>query len=59
VEHACALAAELLPSVTVLRSATITTDVARLARELTRFRANRAVLDLQPALAGALHPRQP
>ncbi|MFJ9946552.1 multiprotein-bridging factor 1 family protein [Kitasatospora sp. NPDC091207] len=56
IEHACALAAELLPLVPGLRSATITTDVERLARELARFRANRAVLDLQPALAAALHP---
>ncbi|MFJ2781304.1 MULTISPECIES: helix-turn-helix domain-containing protein [unclassified Kitasatospora] len=55
-EHACTLAAELLPLVPALRSATIRTDVERLARELARFRANRAVLDLQPALAKALHP---
>ncbi|WP_380285988.1 multiprotein-bridging factor 1 family protein [Kitasatospora purpeofusca] len=57
VEHACALAAELLPLVPGLRSATIATDVARLDRELSRFRANPAVRDLQPALAAALHPR--
>ncbi|WP_327678741.1 helix-turn-helix domain-containing protein [Kitasatospora sp. NBC_00458] len=59
VEHACVLAAELLPFVTALRSATIATDVARLARELARFRANGKVLDLQAALAVALHPGQP
>ncbi|MCX4686990.1 helix-turn-helix domain-containing protein [Kitasatospora purpeofusca] len=57
VEHACALAAELLPLVPALRSATIVTDVARLDRELSRFRAVQAVRDLQPALAAALHPR--
>ncbi|MFE7562131.1 helix-turn-helix domain-containing protein [Kitasatospora sp. NPDC057500] len=57
VEHACELAAALLPLVPGLRSATIATDVARLDRELSRFRANRAVRDLQPALAAALHPR--
>ncbi|MER7702249.1 helix-turn-helix transcriptional regulator [Kitasatospora sp. NPDC097605] len=57
VEHACALAAQLLPLVPGLRSATIATDVARLDRELSRFRANRAVRELQPALAAALHPR--
>ncbi|MFF1793060.1 helix-turn-helix domain-containing protein [Kitasatospora sp. NPDC058263] len=56
IEYACVLAAELLPLVPGLRSATIGTDVERLARELARFRANRAVLDLQPALAAALHP---
>ncbi|MFE6867982.1 helix-turn-helix domain-containing protein [Kitasatospora sp. NPDC057692] len=57
VEHACAVAAELLPLVVGLRSATIATDVARLDRELSRFRSNAAVRDLQPALAAALHPR--
>ncbi|MFE7188074.1 helix-turn-helix domain-containing protein [Kitasatospora sp. NPDC057595] len=55
--HACAIAAELLPLVTGLRSATIATDVARLDRELSRFRADPAVRDLQPSLAAALHPR--
>ncbi|GAA1390993.1 hypothetical protein GCM10009639_20300 [Kitasatospora putterlickiae] len=56
VEHACALAADLLALVPGLRSATIATDVARLDRELSRFRANQAVRGLQPALAAALHP---
>ncbi|MFF4380263.1 helix-turn-helix domain-containing protein [Kitasatospora sp. NPDC001547] len=55
-EHACALAAELLPLIPALRSATIRSDVRRLARELHRFRANRPVQDLQPLLARALHP---
>ncbi|MFB8241450.1 helix-turn-helix domain-containing protein [Kitasatospora purpeofusca] len=57
VEHACALAAELLPLVPALRSATIVADVARLDRELSRFRAVQAARDLQPALAAALHSR--
>ncbi|MFD4905149.1 helix-turn-helix domain-containing protein [Kitasatospora purpeofusca] len=57
IERACALATDLLPLVPALRSATIATDVARLNRELSRFRANRAVSGLQPAFAAALHPR--
>ncbi|MFD5468531.1 helix-turn-helix domain-containing protein [Kitasatospora sp. NPDC127059] len=55
-EHACELAAELLPSVPALHSATIRSDVQRLARELHRFRAARPVQELQPLLARALHP---
>ncbi|MFI2612617.1 helix-turn-helix domain-containing protein [Kitasatospora sp. NPDC018619] len=55
-ERACELAAELLPLVPALRSATIRTDVCRLGRELHRFQAGRAVQDLQPLLAQALHP---
>ncbi len=55
-ERACEIASELLPFVPALRSATIQTDVRRLARELHRFRANRSVRDLQPLLATALHP---
>ncbi|MFJ9607473.1 helix-turn-helix domain-containing protein [Kitasatospora sp. NPDC101176] len=55
-EHACALAADLLPLVPALRSATIRAGVRQLARELQRFRSSRSVQDLQPALARALHP---
>ncbi|MFF3068152.1 helix-turn-helix domain-containing protein [Kitasatospora sp. NPDC057904] len=55
-EHAGALAAELLPLVPALHSATIRADVRRLARELHRFRADGAVRDLEPLLARALHP---
>ncbi|MFB7905281.1 helix-turn-helix domain-containing protein [Kitasatospora sp. NPDC056076] len=55
-EHACELAAELLPTVPGLHSATIRSDVQRLDRELHRFRAVRPVQDLQPLLAGALRP---
>ncbi|MEU8921204.1 helix-turn-helix transcriptional regulator [Kitasatospora sp. NPDC048545] len=55
-EYACELAAELLPTLPVLRSATIRSDVRRLARELHRFRAGKPVNDLQPLLARALHP---
>ncbi|MEU9042565.1 MULTISPECIES: helix-turn-helix transcriptional regulator [unclassified Kitasatospora] len=55
-ERACELAAELLPLVPALRSATIRSDVRRLDRELQRFRADRSVPVLQPLLARALHP---
>ncbi|MFJ9517631.1 helix-turn-helix domain-containing protein [Kitasatospora sp. NPDC101801] len=55
-ERACELASELLPHVAELRSATIQADVGRLARELYRFRASRPVRDLEPLLAGVLHP---
>ncbi|MGC4944595.1 helix-turn-helix domain-containing protein [Streptomyces sp. DT224] len=56
VEHACAIAGELLGVMPAIPSATVNTDVRRLARELSRFRSNRSVRDLQPALARALVP---
>ncbi|WP_324607590.1 DNA-binding protein [Streptomyces sp. NRRL WC-3742] len=55
-ERASGIAAELLPLVPTLRSATIRADVRRLASELSRFRTSGAVLELQPLLARALHP---
>ncbi|MFJ8043520.1 DNA-binding protein [Kitasatospora sp. NPDC096147] len=55
-ERACQVAEELLPHVAELRSATIRTDVERLARELYRFRTSGPVRHLQPLLASALHP---
>ncbi|NEC08690.1 helix-turn-helix transcriptional regulator [Streptomyces sp. SID7909] len=56
VEHACAIAGELLGVMPAVPSATVNTDVRRLARELSRFRRNQAVRDLQPALARVLAP---
>ncbi|NEC68260.1 helix-turn-helix transcriptional regulator [Streptomyces sp. SID9727] len=56
VEHACAIAGELLGVMPAVPSATVNTDVRRLTRELLRFRGNRAVRDLQPALARVLAP---
>lgn len=56
VEHACAIAEELLGMMPAVPSATVNSDVRRLARELSRFRGNRAVRDLQPALARVLAP---
>ncbi|MFJ2812106.1 helix-turn-helix domain-containing protein [Streptomyces sp. NPDC087294] len=56
VEHACAIAGELLGVMPAVPSATVNSDVRRLARELSRFRSSRAVRDLQPALAQVLAP---
>jgi hypothetical protein len=56
VEHSCEIAKELLDITATVPSATVKADIRRLAKELSRFRANRAVRDLQPALAQALSP---
>lgn len=56
VEHACTIAAEFLGVMPAVPSATVNSDVRRLARELSRFRSSRAVRDLQPALAQVLAP---
>lgn len=56
VEHACTIAGELLAVMPAVPSATVNSDVRRLARELSRFRGSRAVRDLQPALARVLVP---
>ncbi|MFJ1587699.1 helix-turn-helix domain-containing protein [Streptomyces sp. NPDC088197] len=54
VEHACTIAGEHLGVMPVVPSATVNSDIRRLARELARFRSSRAVRDLQPALARVL-----
>lgn len=54
VEHSCDLARDLLPSMDLVPSATVRADIRRLERELSRFRTQRAVRDLQPALLRAL-----
>ncbi|MCX5375860.1 helix-turn-helix domain-containing protein [Streptomyces sp. NBC_00091] len=56
IEHSCAIAQELLDVGVAAPSATVRTDIRRLAAELGRFRTHRAVRDLQPALAWALRP---
>ncbi|MFJ3534318.1 helix-turn-helix domain-containing protein [Streptomyces sp. NPDC090109] len=56
VEHACAIAGDLLGVMPAVPSATVNSDVRRLARELSRFRSSRAVRDLQSALARVLAP---
>ncbi|MET9291868.1 helix-turn-helix transcriptional regulator [Streptomyces sp. NPDC003077] len=50
VDHACALARPLLASLTHVASATITTDVRRLARTLARFPKNASARALAPEL---------
>ncbi|MFE0421283.1 helix-turn-helix domain-containing protein [Streptomyces sp. NPDC058953] len=54
VEHSCHIAGELLPLLDTAPSATIRADIRRLDRELSRSRTQRAVRDLQPALARAV-----
>ncbi|WP_435614624.1 helix-turn-helix domain-containing protein [Streptomyces coelicoflavus] len=56
VEHACAIAGELLGMMPAVPSATVDSDIRRLARELSRFRSSQAVRDLQPALARVIAP---
>ncbi len=54
VEHACDLTGRLLTISDVVASATITTDLRRLARVLSRWHANPSVRELYPALTAAL-----
>lgn len=54
IEHACALTSELLPITNVVSSATIATDLRRLARTLARWHTNPAVRELYPALTESL-----
>ncbi|MGH3808414.1 MAG: helix-turn-helix domain-containing protein [Pseudonocardiaceae bacterium] len=56
VEHACAIAESLLGGVGLVGSATIRTDLRRLARTLSRFRSTRSVRELSPQLTAALQP---
>ncbi|MFB9833468.1 helix-turn-helix domain-containing protein [Actinoallomurus acaciae] len=54
IEHACALTACLLGITSVVSSATITSDLRRLARTLSRRHSNPTVRELYPALTAAL-----
>ena len=54
VEHACEIAESLLGGVKLVGSATIRTDVRRLARTLSRFRTTQSVRALSPRIAAAL-----
>lgn len=54
IEHACEIAEPLLGGVELVGSATIRTDVRRLSRTLSRFRATQSVRELSPRLAAAL-----
>ncbi len=54
VEHACGLTRELLTITDVVSSATITTDLRRLSRVLSRWHTRASVRDLYPALTASL-----
>lgn len=54
IDHACEVADPLLDAAGVVGSATIRTDIRRLARTLSRFPTNRAVRALCPRLAASL-----
>jgi transcriptional regulator with XRE-family HTH domain len=54
IDHACALARDVLGVADTVRSATIATDLRRLARTLARFHAAPSVRELQPRLTASL-----
>lgn len=54
VEHACEITETLLGGVEVVGSATIRTDLRRLARTLSRFGTTRSVRELSPRLTASL-----
>ncbi|MEV1238470.1 helix-turn-helix transcriptional regulator [Nonomuraea sp. NPDC049750] len=58
VDHACALTTDLLRITDVVASATITTDLRRIARELSRWHTHPAVRELYPALTASLSSPQ-
>lgn len=55
-DHACELTGHLLPMATNVASATVTTDLRRLARTLARHHRNRSYLAIAPQLTAALAP---
>lgn len=58
VEHACALTGQILPITEVVSSATITSDLRRLSRVLSRWHTNAAVREIYPALTAALRSQE-
>ncbi|MFJ9679492.1 helix-turn-helix domain-containing protein [Streptomyces sp. NPDC101194] len=56
IDHACALTAPLLDSVAAVRSATVTTDLRRLARVLARHADHPSVRQLWPRLGTLSRP---
>jgi transcriptional regulator with XRE-family HTH domain len=59
VDHACQLTAGLLESAVMLKSATVATDLVKVARILARHPRNAAVRDLAPQLGTATHSAVP
>lgn len=55
VDFACSLTTRVLGVVDTVQSATISTDLRRLARTLARFHTAASVRDLQPRLTASLH----
>lgn len=55
VDHACALARDLLDGAVASESATIATDLRRLSQALARHHGHGAVRDLSPRLVAALY----
>lgn len=58
-ERAAELAVDILGAAVSVDSATVRTDLARLARSLTRWRGNSAVRDVYPELIAALQHTNP
>ncbi|ONI87870.1 transcriptional regulator [Actinosynnema sp. ALI-1.44] len=59
VDHACALAGEILDVAEVVDSATVRQDLRRLARMLVRWHTHSSVRDVLPQLNAALRTRMP
>jgi transcriptional regulator with XRE-family HTH domain len=56
VDHACALACDLLPKVAMIDSATVLTDLRLVAATLRRWPRHPAVAELTPELTATLRP---
>ncbi|QIZ36826.1 helix-turn-helix transcriptional regulator [Saccharopolyspora sp. ASAGF58] len=55
IDHACTLLVQVLGMVDTVSSATISTDLRRVARVLSRFHTASSVRELQPRLVATLH----
>ncbi|MEV8434446.1 helix-turn-helix domain-containing protein [Streptomyces chartreusis] len=56
IDHACELTEQLLPLATTVSSATVTTDLRRVSRTLSRHPCNRSYLAVSPRLTAVLTP---
>jgi transcriptional regulator with XRE-family HTH domain len=54
IDHACAIATDVLPDALAIRSATVEVDVTRLSRTVGRWRRHDAVRELLPLLAAVM-----
>ena len=55
IDYACSLTSQLIGVVDTVQSATVSTDLRRLARTLARFLTASSVRELQPRLTASLH----